>query len=151
MGLGLTLALGLSVLFIYGPTGLRSSIGYPIGLKHGYAYIWGYSLINVSSVLLIECLVRGAFLTRFFEHPALAYLGRISYGVYVLHFPVQALVERALPASSVLLRMAMQFACTLASASVSYHFFELRFLRWKDRWFGYAKPRSERDVITQSG
>src|SRR6185436_14575327 len=63
------------------------SAGYPLGMRAGYAFVWGYSLINICAVLLITCLANRRFFPALFEWRPLAYLGKISYGLYVLHYP----------------------------------------------------------------
>jgi peptidoglycan/LPS O-acetylase OafA/YrhL len=117
-----------------------ASFGYPIGMGAGFGFLWGYSLINACSALLIDCLVRRKFLPGLFEARPLAYLGRISYGLYVIHYPVQEIVDKALPHARVSLRIAVQVAITVALASVSFHFWEAPFLRLKDRWFKGLAP-----------
>jgi peptidoglycan/LPS O-acetylase OafA/YrhL len=112
------------------PTGGLTSLGYPIGLPWAYAYVWGYTLFNLCSALIIDCLISRKFLPRFFEWRPLAYLGRISYGVYLFHYPIQGLVERTLG----LVRwpgLACELVLTIALASASFHFFESQFLRLK--------------------
>jgi peptidoglycan/LPS O-acetylase OafA/YrhL len=112
-----------------------ASVGYPLGIPAGYAFIWGYTLINICSAFLIDCLAYGKFLPRLFESRPLTYLGKISYGLYVLHYPVQWFVDKALPGRTVLVDIAVQAVITVALASLSYHFWEARFLVLKDRWF----------------
>jgi peptidoglycan/LPS O-acetylase OafA/YrhL len=97
-------------------------------------------LINACSALLIDCLVRRKFMPGLFEARPLAYLGRISYGLYVIHYPVQEIVDKALPHARVSLRIAVQVAITVALASVSFHFWEAPFLCLKDRWFKGLAP-----------
>jgi hypothetical protein len=36
----------------------RTPLGYPLGLRPCYAFLWGYSLLNGWAALLIQCLVR---------------------------------------------------------------------------------------------
>lgn len=111
------------------------SFGYPIGMLPGYGYLWGYTLINCLSGLLIDCLVNRRFLPAFFELRPLGYLGRISYGLYVIHYPMQALADAALPHAPFSVRLGFQIVATCACASASFHFLETPFLRLKDRWF----------------
>jgi peptidoglycan/LPS O-acetylase OafA/YrhL len=112
-----------------------SSGGYPLGLAAGYAFIWGYSLINLCSAFLIDCLAHRKFLPRLFESRALTYLGQISYGLYVLHYPVQWIVDKALPGRIAPVHIAVQVLITVGLATLSYRFWEVRFLALKDRWF----------------
>lgn len=72
---------------------------------------------------------------------SLLYLGRISYGLYVFHLACYMLVEHWLMPNGIhtsLGRMiATQVAClvlTMGIASLSYRFYELPFLRLKDRY-----------------
>lgn len=111
------------------------SFGYPIGMSAGYAFLWGYSLINGLSALLIDCLAHRKFLPGLFEARPLAYLGRISYGMYVIHYPAQQLVDKAVPHAPIPTRIALQIAITVALATASFYLWETRFLRLKDRWF----------------
>ncbi len=117
----------------------KTSLGYPIGMAFGYAYLWGYSLINVLSGLLIDCLVNRRLFPALFEARPLAYLGRISYGLYVLHYPLQALTDEALPHTSLSVRLALHVAATVALASLSFHLWETPFLSFKNRWFRSAE------------
>ncbi len=116
----------------------KTSLGYPIGMGFGYAYLWGYSLINVLSGLLIDCLINRRLFPALFEARPLAYLGRISYGLYVLHYPLQALTDAALPHSSISVRLPVHVLLTVAFASASFHFWETPFLAFKNRWFRTA-------------
>ena len=112
-----------------------SALGYPLGLQHGYAYLWGYTLLNIFSVLVISALTTRTFLPRFFEWRPLRYVGEISYGVYILHYPVQSMIAKAMPSFPSALRLSIQIIITLILASISYRFLELPFLRLKEKWF----------------
>jgi peptidoglycan/LPS O-acetylase OafA/YrhL len=111
------------------------SFGYPIGMGAGYAYVWGYSLVNLCSALLIATLARRELWPAFFEARPIAYLGKISYGLYIIHYPIQSGVEKVLPHGSTLAHIALQSVITVALASASFYLWEARFLRLKDRWF----------------
>jgi peptidoglycan/LPS O-acetylase OafA/YrhL len=76
-------------------------------------------------------------------------IGRISYGVYLWHFPVFVIVNGALgwrPLNAQVL--ALEFAITFAVAAISFAFFERPLLRLKDR----LKPQGRRapSVLTVS-
>lgn len=103
----------------------------------------GYTLIDLVSGLLILALLRlDNPLAHALNHPALRGLGRISYGFYVFHdlfhiFIVrgfQRLFHREDFPHDHLLVAAVGFVLTLVLATLSYHFFEVPFLRLKDRF-----------------
>jgi peptidoglycan/LPS O-acetylase OafA/YrhL len=75
-------------------------------------------------VLVAALTAEGSWLS----HPALVYLGRISYGLYVYHGLALAMTDSWVwPGASA-------FAVTLVAAAVSYHAYELPFLRLKRRF-----------------
>jgi len=111
------------------------ALGYPLGLVPGDAFVWGYSLINLCSGLLIDYLVLEGAASRLFETPILRYLGKISYGIYVLHYPLQLLVSTLLPSARIFVRLPIQLVLTTVLASASYYLLEAPFLELKERWF----------------
>jgi peptidoglycan/LPS O-acetylase OafA/YrhL len=123
--------LGLVLLFINVP--LSQGV-------YGWGYIVGVSVVNAASALLIEALVRRQFLPGLFENSVMRYCGKISYGIYIFHFPMQALVTRLLPGYPVLIQLAVQVGLTVAVSAASFALFESRFLVLKERWFPAAPP-----------
>jgi peptidoglycan/LPS O-acetylase OafA/YrhL len=102
--------------------------------------------------LLLACVHAEASdpIGRFFNHPAMRFFGKYSYGIYVFHgiigfffydkqteFRVASWVGSHLLA--VLLQALMGMALSILVAVVSYELFEKRFLRLK-RWFGEETP-----------
>lgn len=59
----------------------------------GY-YQWGLTLIAMASVVLISCLhtPTPSSIKHLLSHPALVWLGTVSYGLYLWHFPVYRLL-----------------------------------------------------------
>ena len=89
----------------------------------------GYVLVSASSCLLIYALLGS---TRW---PRLAvYLGKISYGLYVLHIPALYFVNNCLHQVSPFLRRPLALLLTVILATISYRFFESPFLRLKQRF-----------------
>jgi peptidoglycan/LPS O-acetylase OafA/YrhL len=83
------------------------------------------------------------WLARGLSWTPLRALGRISYGFYILHDIPHTLYDRAvailaerLPfeVNETIVVAVLAFVCTVALASLSYHFLERPFLRLKNRW-----------------
>jgi peptidoglycan/LPS O-acetylase OafA/YrhL len=114
---------------------------------------WGYGQgVSLLFALLILCLVYRP------EVKGVSVLlvrgGKWSYGIYIYHPALYILVAWMInrwhwsfdghPVQTYLLFLAMTFACTLVAASLSYRFFESRFLRKKER-FRIGRPRIRRN------
>jgi peptidoglycan/LPS O-acetylase OafA/YrhL len=115
------------------------------GMGPGYVLIWGYSFVNVCTALAIDCLICNKLAPRFFNAAVMRYLGKISYGVYVFHWPVQNGLRLALPHSGLLVQLSLQLVITFSLAAASYTFWEKPFLSKRDTWF-----RSKQNVHLQA-
>src|SRR6185369_15953604 len=98
------------------------------------AIITGYALASLGSVMaLVAFLGLNAKLIPRWA----AYLGRISFGLYVFHALAQDLVSDFLPNTASyhvpnsLSRICASFGLTFVMAALSYRYFETRFLRMK--------------------
>jgi peptidoglycan/LPS O-acetylase OafA/YrhL len=131
---------------------------------------FGFSLLALFfGALLVLTLAAptGSLIGRLFSQPALTFLGRYSYGLYVYHHFVLFAMDRAgvqvsgLPRPfgsqllSHLLYSLIAASLSLALALLSWHLFEKRFLRLKAR-FPYqrastATAPSEHESVDQIG
>ena len=120
-----------------------SALGYPVTLPNGYQFIWAYTLLNYWFAVLIYCVVHEKMFVQFLDWPPLQYLGRISYGLYVYHFPVIWFAGRIREFGvseefAPLLITLLSFIGTVAVASLSYFALEKPFLKLKDRFVSYS-------------
>ena len=107
-----------------------------------YKYVWIYTLINLLSALSIVLAIGHGPVRRIFSWGWLRSLGRISYGLYVFHYPLLfalpsavAAVEQQVGASTAtrLGCKIVYLAVLLILAKLSYRYFESPFLKLKDR------------------
>lgn len=100
----------------------------------GPAYRGGFVAVAAVSVTLIAALQRPSPVRRALSWRPLVALGRISYGVYLFHWPVYVLVdERRLDVGRAQL-FAIRVAITLAVAVVSFHLLESPARRRRAGW-----------------
>ncbi len=123
------------------------SLGYAMFLVQSHGYVWAYSLLNVISLLAIICALREMRAARFLQLPVFAFVGRISFGMYVYHVPLLALagwlLERCCQSLSGAGRLSVFFIWVAAVVCLS----TLSF-RWVERPFLRLKDHSPRDVWT---
>jgi peptidoglycan/LPS O-acetylase OafA/YrhL len=89
--------------------------------------------------LCVACVVLGAVerrsaVSRGLEHPALRFLGRYSYAIYLWHFPIFYVVRRWLRPYPIPLRLGAEFAFTAVAVALSWVLVERPALRLKRRW-----------------
>jgi peptidoglycan/LPS O-acetylase OafA/YrhL len=114
----------------------------PLGVSVPFAF-WNSLSQTIqafgSAALLIILLSPDAALSPVFRMPALRYLGKISYGVYLLHSLIFAAFLRSRLGSvahsgsaiAAILCIIGEFSIVLALATASFYFFENPFLRLK--------------------
>lgn len=122
---------------------LNSSLGYPLHFSHPWQAVWGYSVWNILSAMLIAAVVNGKVFVRFFELAALRYVGKVSYGMYLVHFPIVWpmffwLRSLGVPEPKLLNLFAVTFA-SLAMATVFFYAIEKPLLGLKDKYYAYAR------------
>jgi len=114
-------------------------ISMPDLLSHGEVYHGIFSLVALFSSLLIASAVWCPLpqLKWFLEFKPLTWIGKVSYGLYLWHWPV-VLAAGRIPFTTGWGRDLGIIAITLTIVTISYYKLELPFLRLKDR-IGHAK------------
>jgi peptidoglycan/LPS O-acetylase OafA/YrhL len=99
-------------------------------------YYWGFSLVSVLTVGLLAMVndINVSNTKSVFGKSSLpfSYIGRISYGLYLFHFPITRILAVQFGYSGFRLAFLVMLT-SLLLASISYHFLELRFLALKRR------------------
>ncbi len=90
-----------------------------VGNHAGWAALWTYPVAAAASIAILW-----GTLGFPASHPALGYLGKVSFGLYVFHVAALRIAGSALGG----------FALTVAAAALSYRYLETPFLRWKHRF-----------------
>jgi peptidoglycan/LPS O-acetylase OafA/YrhL len=106
------------------------SFGYPMYLMPGYGFVWGYSLLNVFSALLIISALQTNVVAKALQFPPLAWIGKISYGVYVYHLPIIVALAHA-----TLSKWSLSAVCliiTIIVSELSFRILEIPFLKLKE-------------------
>lgn len=153
-GPALTAAVGgVGVLFVVVSTGLLSHELLRLGAEgtatklvkagagHLVATVLVFLVVAVAcgGVLLAALSARGSWL----GHPALVYLGRISYGLYVFHVASLSLFNSLWWPWRGLFGLGI----TILAAALSYRFLERPFLRLKDRLTYIRSAPGARDIV----
>lgn len=100
-----------------------------------YQYIWGYSLANIVFAVIIVQIREKVFLSAIFENKILNYVGIISYGLYVFHYPIQFLLKTVLQAQPLIIVDISILMVTLLISYLSYELMEKPITSLKDKWF----------------
>jgi peptidoglycan/LPS O-acetylase OafA/YrhL len=110
-------------LTIFGKTEIRT-----IPMWWAPAALYGCVLIGCVALFL------GFFgLPRRWLPTPLLWLGKISYGLYLYHSLVRALMPRWQSGKYGAIRLGLELLITILISGVSYHWLEVPFLRWKRR------------------
>jgi len=120
---------------------LTLALGYDLPLTGFYKEVWGYTLLNYLFAVLIYCVARTNFLTGILESPPLRYLGKISYGLYVYHYGIIAIMvvlfrkydlDYSLRSPQMFIAT---FSATLLIATLSFYLLEKPIINLKDKLF----------------
>ena len=104
----------------------------------------GYVLVAYTAALILADLVIGqhSVLAKVLAARPMVFVGKISYGLYLLHLPVFFMVEKIMPGSPLIVRLGWKVSVSLALATLSYYFYEKRFLNLKQRFSENLKPET---------
>ncbi len=99
-----------------------------------YMFVIGYPLVALATccVLYLIVIQPSPRLVRVLELPALTWVGRISYGLYLWHYFLFGLIHH-IHAPQVVL-YALMFGASFAAAGTSYYVIERRFLAMKSKY-----------------
>jgi peptidoglycan/LPS O-acetylase OafA/YrhL len=147
---GLLLVAGAITLVVARMQGLTmplSSFGYPIERTSYFQYVWTIPIVCLTTALAVLCAARGQHILRILEVRWLVYIGKISYGVYVLHYALLSYQWKYLLHSSPVVKTAaflVYLAVLIFISHLSFRFFESRFIAFKDRGIGRPAAVPER-------
>lgn len=154
--LGILPVIGFGSQFLAtGKIGAISAFGFPLLLGEAYQFIWGYSLLNYFFAVTICAVAKEGIFVRFLDWKPMQYLGKISYGLYVYHFPIIWFAGRVrdfgLPEPVARIYTAIiAFIATLLIASASYHLMEKPLLNLKDRFFSLKRSKEQPPAVVMA-
>ena len=113
--------------------------------------IFGYTLLALASAALLTLSLTNRGVQTAINWPVMRRLGKYSYGIYILHYPIFTLFYHLeIPArlgisgtgmGAHFLTSAAAAIASISLAALSFHFYESKFLRLK-RYFRYDLPDS---------
>lgn len=130
---------GVGVVSEYLATGhiIQTAFGYRPSMADSAKVIWGYSAINIISAIVISAVSQKQFFPRLFANSGLNYIGKISYGMYIFHYPIILLfLSRGfIGGMPLVVRILTAFVLTMLVSGLSYSLFEKKFLGLKEKFF----------------
>jgi peptidoglycan/LPS O-acetylase OafA/YrhL len=117
------LGLAVGLVGVLGSIALWTTVTY----NDAFAYRGGFLLaaLATSGVLFSVVCVPGSILARYLSFPPLRYIGRISYGMYLWHYPLFFYVDHARTGLLGFPLFGVRVAATVAVATASYYLIEL--------------------------
>jgi peptidoglycan/LPS O-acetylase OafA/YrhL len=105
-------------------------------LSPGTMYRFGWPAVELALVVILYRLVgwQQTFVHRVLELPPVVWIGRLSYGLYLWHFPVFEKIGGWKSSAGIVIPTS--FAVTFLITILSYYFVERPFLRLKSRFEG---------------
>jgi peptidoglycan/LPS O-acetylase OafA/YrhL len=100
-----------------------------------------FAFLGPFYLFLLIIAMSGGVLTRILESPPIRYCGRISYGLYLYHWPILVLVD-SVADLKIGAKSALTIGATFVVATLSYHWLERPILNAKDRLFPRQKQKS---------
>lgn len=101
-----------------------------------YRDVVGFAIEPVLIAILVIQLIslHSTALWRWLDWPALRYLGRISYSLYLYQQITLGVVRKALSSQPVIVQLLAAIAVTIIIATASYYLIERPFLKLKNLW-----------------
>jgi len=96
--------------------------------------VWRPLVTIAAAVIIVALLDDTTLISRVVAARPLAYVGKISYALYLWHFPVLAIVAAHLPRVSMGIRAVVAIGLSAVFSVLSYHALELPFLRLRARF-----------------
>ena len=95
-------------------------------------------LIFLCFWILLNTIFEWEGLDKFFESPTIKHLGRISYGIYLVHMPIPAIVNLIEKKLNILIpplfELSLYLFITITIANLSFRYIETPFLNLKNRF-----------------
>lgn len=110
--------------------------------------IWFYSLLAIFfTAVVIEITIGNGLASRFLSNPILIYIGKISYGLYLYHFPIFWFIHSTADVLGISVQIVpiLQFLVTFFLSILSWHFLESPLLKLKEH-FAYDTSKREPTV-----
>jgi peptidoglycan/LPS O-acetylase OafA/YrhL len=98
--------------------------------KSAFAQTFGFALVGATGAWLIAAASAEGWLKSALSWAPLVFLGKISYGIYLWHFPIIDIGRGHVPEALLFVLPLLGLACAVGS----YYVVERPFLRLKDRW-----------------
>ena len=118
-----------------------ATLGYGLPLRGAYKEVWGYSLLNYLFAVLIYCVIRTKLFQSDLSGSIISYIGKISYGLYIYHYFIIAIVVSLFKKYSLPHYLGAPgvfwtaLILTIIVASLSYYLLEKPILNLKTRFF----------------
>jgi peptidoglycan/LPS O-acetylase OafA/YrhL len=140
-----TVAIQLAVIAV--PAVVVLAIASRLDRTSPFDRVFGYSVVAIgcAAVVALVLLARGHASTAVLRWGPLAYLGKLCFGLYLLHRPADTLVSAVADRAGIdadLRLMPFKIAVAVALATLSWHVIERPFLRLKERFASDAHPRA---------
>ncbi|MEO5572243.1 MAG: acyltransferase [Bacteroidia bacterium] len=117
---------------------------YAENMVYGNRLSYGLTFINICCCLLIWCSIKGDHVSQLFETRPMLYIGKISYGIYLLHYPLLRIYNIMLSHiftdeqinNNFLIEVTVfivYVSFVILVSTASYYMFELKFLKLKEK------------------
>ena len=118
----------LIIVSLIGLLVLSFQLGTADGLKNWYASGGAFAVAVLSALVILGVISGPSASSRLLSVSPLTYLGKLSYGMYLWHWPIYIfsidLIREKYPNSTALATVFFLYPLTVLLAAISYHFFE---------------------------